>query len=432
MRKKKKNNRVKTDPAPVAAAQNGAPPAPAWARYFVWTMVGAAVILAFWAMFLSSESIGEANRFSVQGWGEYGTVIVGNKIIALWHAAGMTAVIAGFLALCVSNKFGRWKKVAAWLLVVLVALDTLWLARHYVKTMPMEALKENDIVRILRAGQPEFRAAMVDQGGFYNLWLTYLFPYHGIQAINVAQMPRMPNDYKNFLEAVSRDPVRMWRLMAVGHILAPAQFWVHVNNDQILRDMFELVYAYNVVAGTHSTVVQVVPATPDNPGQHAVIRMKVPAPRWTLMPGWRATPDAEALQLLGSTNFALFKEVLVAPEWADDLPPSTGGGMTGLVQQVDYRPGYTRLSVSAPAPCILRIAEKYDPDWKAWVNEEPVPVRRVDYIFQGILIEPGLHEVVLRYSPAWWSLAVQIPALLVCLIAAIRFTIGGTRRSTSK
>ncbi len=406
-------------PPPIPAA------VPAWARYFIWTIAGAAGALALWAMFMAAESVGETNRMAVQGWGEFGAVIVRNKIHALWHAAGMAAA-AAILGWCILGgparaAGARWRNLSAWLLVALVAGDALWLSRHYIKTMPLAALAENDVVRLLRADQPDRRVALAAQDGFYNFWLTYLFPYHDIRAVNVTQMPRMPNDYKRFLEAVGRDPVRFWRLMAAGYVLGPAPFWAQISNDPAMRDEFDLVYAYNVAPGLQGLGVTVLPATQENPGQHAVLRLKATAPRYTLIAGWRAAEDAETLRLLASTNHPLFQEALVAPECAAGLPAPAGLGMTGLVQRVEYRAGFMRLSVSAPVPCILRVAEKYDPAWRAWVDDVAAPVRRVDYLFQGVLVEPGLHEVVLRYAPGWWTLGLQIFAGLLCAAAAWRF-----------
>ncbi len=416
--------KINKKPPPAAMAPAGAASIPGWARWFCWGLGAAAVGLALWAMYLSAESAVETNRLALQWPGGLSAVIVRNKIIALWHAAGMTAAAAVFLALAIPRRGQAGRRtgaVAAWCLTAIVAADALWLSRHYIKTMPLAALAENDVVRLLRADQPDRRVALATQEGFYNFWLTYLFPYHDIRAVNVTQMPRMPNDYKRFLEAVGRRPVRFWQLMAVGYVLGPAPFWGEIRNDPALREAFDLVYAYNVAPGPDGMGVSVASATQEHPGQHAVLRLKAPAPRYTLITGWRAAEDAETLNLLASDDHPLFQEALLAPEHAAGLPAPSGAGMTGLVQRVAYRPGYIRLSVSAPTACILRVAEKYDPAWRAWVDDAAAPVRRVDYLFQGVLVAPGLHEVVLRYAPGWWSLALQVLAILACLAAAWHF-----------
>ncbi|MGI6087649.1 MAG: hypothetical protein ACOYCD_06865 [Kiritimatiellia bacterium] len=395
-----------------------------WLRYLLWGVAALAAILALSAMFISAESSGEINRLASQWTNNFAAVIVRNKVVALWHAAGMAAVAAGFLALLIWKRSVLWARIAAWVLVALVAVDAVWLSRHYIKPMPLSALAENDIVRLLQTDQPDRRAALLMQDGFYNFWLTYLFPYYNIRTVNVSQMPRMPNDYKRFLEAVGRDPVRYWQLMGVGYVLGPSQLWAEIRNNPALLEAFDPVYAYNVAPSDDGMSVTVIPATEEQPGQHVVLRLKLPAPRYVLIAGWRAAEDADALNTLASASSPLFQEVLVAPEHADKLPAPCGTGMTGVVQRVEYRSGYMRLRVSAPTDCILRVSEKYDSGWRAWVDDESAPVCRVDYLFQGVPVPFGVHEVVLRHDSDWWSLALQVVAMVVCLAAAIRFLTG--------
>jgi len=41
--------------------------------------------------------------------------------------------------------------------------------------------------------------------------------------MNVTQMPRMPVEYKRYMEAVGGHALQYWQLSAVGYILAPAK-----------------------------------------------------------------------------------------------------------------------------------------------------------------------------------------------------------------
>ncbi|MCA1808149.1 MAG: YfhO family protein [Lentisphaerae bacterium] len=405
---------------PEASVAAGGPPVlPVWLARFVWGLFLAAGLLALWAMFTDAESSMLARRLAARGWGDYSVVIVSNKVTALWHAAGMALLAAVLLRLC-RRGAARWRRFVPWLLVALVALDALWLSRHYIKTMPRAALAENEVVRLLRQEQPDRRVALTSQDGFYNFWLSVLLPYHGIRTVNITQMPRMTRDYQRFLEAVGRHPLRFWQLLAVSHVLAPAQFWNQVSQDPSLREALEVVYAYNVASGPGGAGVTVQPATGQQPGQHAVLRFKAPAPRYALVADWQVLDDEAALRRLVAPDFEVFNQVLVPPEWAEDLPPAPGEGAVGMVRRSVYRSGYIRLSVSCAVPAMLRISEKYNPQWRAWVNGEQQPVRRVDYLFQGVLLEPGLHEVTLRFAPPQWTLWLQLAALLVCLAAAWR------------
>jgi len=366
---------------------------------------------------------------SAMGWGQYAATIVGNKTVALWHAALMT--LGAGVCLWIMTSL-RWRTrpaglVCAWVMVLIVAGDALWLSRHYIKTMPMSVLEENDVIRILKSDMPEHRVALVSQDGFYNFWLTFVFPYYQILTMNVTQMPRMPVEYKRYLEAVGGHALRYWQLSAVSHVLAPAQIWGQIQKDPAMKDAFDIVYAYNVMPAEMG--VTVIPATSKAPGQHVVLRLKKPGPRFALIAGWQKAEDDDALRQMAAPAFIPFQKALVSPEAAEGLPQLTGTGIVGQVQMTEYRPGYMKLKVSAGQPAILRISEKYDHDWRAWIDQQSVPVRRVDFICQGVLVPfPGLHEVVLKYAPDKRQLIWQWLGLLICIGAGITLIVKSQMR----
>ncbi len=356
------------------------------------------------------------DRFAQEGWGAWAETIAGNRIRALGHAAVMTGIAAAgiYVLSFMRSRLGNAFPYIAWGVVFLVVFDVWFLARHYVQTMPARMLDRHEIVQVLKTA-PHHRVALISQEGFYNQWLTYLFPYHGIKTINVAQMPRMPDDYQVYLNEVGRNLVRLWELGAVRFVLGPAELWSQIQGDAQLRDKFELVKAYNIVEENGAPVVRI--GTGEEPGRHIVLRMTSRTPRFAVVGGWEVAEDIQALRRHARQQIPALDRVMVAPEWADDLPSSTDSGDVGAVRVHAYRPGYMHLSVSSEALSILRIAEKYDPHWKATVDGYPTPVRRVDYISQGIFLTEGQHDVILRYAPPRGSFLVQIAGLLVCVAA---------------
>jgi len=403
---------------------------PGWVRNFIAGVFVLGSILAVWALMQMGASGEDTARMGAI-WGQYAAAIVGNKTAALWHAALMALGAGVFLWIITSSRWraGAAGRVCAWALVLIVAGDALWLSRHYIKTMPISVFEENDVIRILKSDMPERRVVLVTQEGFYNFWLTYVFPYYHIRTLNVTQMPRMPADYKRYLEAVGSHPLRYWQLSAVGFVLAPGQVWGQIQGDPAMKDAFEIVYAYNVAPTGMG--VKIIAATPGAPGRHVILRLKKPAPRFALISGWQTAGDDAALREMAAPSFVPFQTALVAPETAEGLPEPTGTGIVGQVKMDEYRPGYMKLKVSADRPAILRVSEKYDRDWRAWINKEPVPVRRVDFISQGILVPtPGLHEVVLKYAPAKGPLIWQLSGILICLGAGIALFVRSRRKAS--
>jgi len=387
-------------------------PIPRWTKWFIGFLLVVALVLALRALSLMADLNPLVYRLGSLGWGKFAEVIVQNKITALWHAAAMTVCAGVFIWLYCGNKLRDQflRNIAPWILLLIVAGDAFYLSRHYVKSMPLKAFQENDVIRVLKSDQNQHRVALVSQDGFYNNWLTYLFPYHGIKTINVTQMPRMPADYKKFFDAVGRNPLRLWQLSAVGFVLAPAQVWGQFQNDPAMKNTFELVYAYNVKPA--DSYVDVIPATSEQPGQHVVMRLLKPAPRFALLGAWEKVDDAEALRRLGSPDYRLFEKALIAPEFSVKQQ-DVSGKSDGEVQVFDYRPGRIRLRTSSVSPVILRLADKYDPDWRVRVDGQEGAVLRVDFIFMGVYLEPGIHEIFLEYTPARWPLVVQAVGFLI-------------------
>jgi hypothetical protein len=235
----------------------------------------------------------------------------------------------------------------------------------------------------------------------------------------------MSEDYKSFLSAMGRSPVRMWQLSAVGHVLAPVQTWTQIQKESEWRDAFGLVYSYNVART--ETGVTVIPATMQSPGQHVVLRLNKPSPRFALIGGYEKVTDDEALKKLASPSYTLFEKVLVAP--SVDLPASiregmNGTGIVGTTRLVKYSPGYVELDTDATRATILRVSEKYDRDWRATLDGQAASLFRVDYLFQGVAVPEGAHHIVLKYSPSRWPLYGQGAggALVACALAWLLVT----------
>jgi len=395
-----------------------------WVGWFAGIVLVVALIMGLRALAIMSDFNSLSYRLAALGWGKFADIIVQNKISALWHAAFMMVCAGVFIRLFYGNLASRIRNqyvrsAAQWLLVAIVVADAFFLSRHYIKTMPMKAFEENDVIRVLKTALPEKRAVLLTQDGFYNHWLTYLFPYHGIKTINVTQMPRMPADYKKFFEAVGRNQVRLWQLSAVGFVLAPAQAWGQFQNDPAMKEAFEIVYAYNVKPA--DSYVEVIPATAEQPGQHVIMRLRKPAPRFALIGGWEIIDDDEALRRLGAKDYHLFEKVMIAPGSAVkvSLPVSGGSNECGQVQLLAYRPGKISLRTSSTSSAILRVADKYDPDWKAWIDGKKMDVMRADFIYLGVCVESGMHEVLLEYAPSKWPFVIQAVGFLFFAGAAV-------------
>jgi hypothetical protein len=413
---KNKNDRKAAVPAAAVGDSFGL------CRWFGMALVVGGAVLALWALVLMADQSGELRRF--EAWGGLAGVIAANKVQALWHASLM-ALLTGAALWWASRSNSKARMVIVrWALIALLAGDAFWLSRHYIMSMPLAALAENDVIRILKPDMPEKRVALVTQEDFYNWWLTYLFPYHGIKTINVTQMPRMPQDYKTLFEHVPWNSPRLWQLLAVGKVLAPVAVWQQMQSMPAYSNACEPVFSYNVIPNDPremSAGFQVLPGAPAYPGKHVVLQFKLPAPRFALIRGWQALEDVEVLQRMASPMAPLFETVWVAKDngMASSWPAMTGKGITGTVRLKQYRSGRVELLTVSTEPAVLRIAERYDPAWIATIDGKAATLVRVDYMFQGVPVPAGAHYVLLEYRPSMLLLKVQIAGMLLCVLAAV-------------
>ena len=269
---------------------------------------------------------------------------------------------------------------------------------------------------------------MATQDGFYNLWLTYLFPYHGISSVNVTQLPRPPADYTAFWKAV-KDPVRMWQLTAVSHVLAHGPVAAQLLANPAWAAQLEAVWAYQPADdGRGGVATRSVPANANAP--EMVLKMRKIPPRVAASSSWRVVEDAVALQTLADPAFEPFSSVLLAPGSVACAPPSGDPGPPARIEIARLIPGRYEFTVENHGPVVVRVAEKFDPGWKATVDGKPAPVIRCDYMFQALALEEaGTHAVVLKYAPSSFPILLQGSGVICGLAAALSLVVPPRRRA---
>ncbi len=401
-----------------------------WCQYFFLGALGMAVWLAQFGARLLKGSGQEAAQWFSQGWGELAPVIVSNKVVAVWHGAAMALMGAMALWALLRNESrpARWRtRGVAWALVILVVADAVWLSKPYLRSLAPSFLEETCVVKTLKENQGFQRVSLASPEPFVNIWLTYTFPYHGIHLFDFSQGRLLPSDYARLLGVLDSVPERLGQLCAVGYVLAPTSVLPALNDLPSVKNGYEVIHDYHVTELSDREEIRVTPGTKENPGKYAVLRFTGTAPRYALLKGWVAASDEEVLANLANPRYPLWNTVMLAPEDAEQIPASTGFGLAGTVKVKEYAPGRVVLGVDAPAPSVLRISERYDPFWKVTIDGKRSNVMRVDFMFQGVFVEPGVHEVVLNYSRSAYSLGVYFVGVLICLGAALTLLLSRTR-----
>lgn len=401
-------------------------------RWFAVALLGVACLLL-----LSAASVGLSRgyweqKFAADGWRTEGAVMAGNMVRALVHAGLLGVLCAGGLLVALWRPWEHRalpRQALGWALALVVALDALALAGRYITPMELRGNVEgNAAVRFLKKNLGQQRLYMLDQSGFYNNWLTVLFPYHDISTFNLALSARLETDYDRFLKKVGADPLRLWELSGVGYILAPGRAWQGIRRDPRLKRELEVAFRYDVYplgAG-----IGVAESVEEGPDQHLVLRYKRGLPRFLLVDQWEGVGDDKVCEALLRPDFNPRARVLVTPPDATLLPAGAPAaadrGPAGDVKVLFFGKTEQVLSASVRQPSVLLAVQKFSPDWQVLVDGIPSRLLRCNYVCQGVYLTPGDHTVILRYRPGVWHLWVQASAALLCIgcvlqLAALRW-----------
>ena len=66
---------------------------------------------------------------------------------------------------------------------------------------------------------------------------------------------------------------------------------------------------------------------------------------------------------------------------------------------VAYEPRRVEIAASAAENATLLLTDTYYPGWNAYVDGEPAPLWRGNYLFRAVPVPAGVHVVELRYEP---------------------------------
>ncbi len=353
-----------------------------------------------------------------------------------WFVVFLTATL-GLLALIFSGVFAgpraKWGGLLLGTLLVvdLVHADAPWprywnVAFKYPSNPIVDLLKDKPwehrvaMNPIARFGNPEFD---LFQQVYSIEWLQQIFPYYDLQSLEVVMEPRVPVDKDRFLHALPGGTnmfgiKRLWELTNTRYLLGigggVANF-LNETMDPVKKSFHDVkTFKLDVKPGAKGTWVTDYTATPDPQGQLALIEFAGALPRASLFANWvvNASDDA-TLQTLGNPEFDPHQIVLIATNLPAPGPLTTNS--PGSVEITHYKSKRIELSADVQRPAVLLLVDRYNPKWQVEVDGKAAPLLRCDFILRGIYLEPGKHQIVLRYVTPVKTLYVGCAAILLAL-----------------
>ncbi len=269
-------------------------------------------------------------------------------------------------------------------------------------------------------------------------WKQHLFWYHNIQCVDIVQEPRVGLDKTQFLMALRPDAayppglMRLWELSGTRYLLGENGIAPYLNQQiDPQKQRFKVAQLPDGRPATFKLALK--PGAPpfenpsgidlmsrsadfttvlDSNGPLSVIEFTGALPRASLVPNWQVNTNSdETLQTLASPAFDPSQTVLVADSMPAPPPPGPTAG-TGTVSITSYAPKRIALAADINSPCVLLMADRYNPKWKVTVDGKPDKVLRCNFVERGVYLTPGKHDVVFSFSGDYTTFAISLGAAI--------------------
>lgn len=269
-------------------------------------------------------------------------------------------------------------------------------------------------------------------------WKQHLFWYHNIQCVDIVQEPRVGLDKTQFLMSLRPDAanppglMRLWELSGTRYLLGENGIAAFLNQQvDPQKQRFKVAHLPDGRPATFRLALK--PGAPpfenpsgidlysksadfitvlDSNGPLSVVEFTGALPRASLIPNWQInTNSEETLQTIASPAFDPSQTVLVADSIPAPPPPGPTAG-TGAVSITSYAPKHIELAADINTPCVLLMADRYNPKWTVTVDGKPDKVLRCNFVERGVYLTSGKHQVVFNFSSDCTTFVVSFVTLV--------------------
>ena len=304
--------------------------------------------------------------------------------LAMGHLFAISAVAGGLILLLLwkDGLLSQWVRWGCAASLALILYGEHWAASsHFLEYYNLERLySDHAVFKKLRTDPERGRVTLLTRGGFYNMWLSLLFPYWGIDSIDIPAASRPPADYTAFFGAVDRVPLRKWELCSVRYVLAPVSLATNTFATLNAQAQFRPVVQFELGSV-----------------QNALFEYSRSLPRALVLHRWEVVTDSEqTLERLTNPKFDPHTTVLL--EKAPTVSSAADAPNLTPVRIVKFEHSSVTLKTTLKSPGILMLNDRFDSDWTATVNGQPAPILRANFIMRGLELQAGQHDVVFRFN----------------------------------
>ena len=196
-----------------------------------------------------------------------------------------------------------------------------------------------------------------------------------------------------------REHLPSYSLLGVKYILAPSSLDVNALDESGIEDSthFPLVYDGEI-------------RIYENP--NALPRAFI-AHEVEYASSYEAAQEATEQPGFDLRNTVILEEE--APAWYSSPPPTDSSEAHIKV----YEPNRVVVDARLENPGVLVLSDIYYPGWRAYVDDGPARIYRVDGLIRGVFLESGEHTVVFSYFPRSFSIGLALAGVSAFLCLAL-------------
>jgi hypothetical protein len=98
------------------------------------------------------------------------------------------------------------------------------------------------------------------------------------------------------------------------------------------------------------------------------------------------------------------------------------------VEITKYRDNRVGLSARMDSPGLVLLTDTYYPGWKAYVDGKRTELYAADYLFRGVSVPAGEHQIEFVYDPGSFKIGVALSlSAIVCILAMVGIDLYGYR-----
>ncbi len=317
-------------------------------------------------------------------------------LIAVITFAGLLA--ASWLWLTAWRSGWPRANTLGWLAAGLIFLDVASLAAYQDLGAqdPSQGFEQGPIAAYLAAQPGPFRIDSRTQ--IESLWQPDTALLYGLEDVAGVANPLVLADFDRYWNSLGSRSTRLYDLLNVRYVVAKKDVELDWNKFALAFDGDPDLNVYeNRQALPRAFIVRDIVFQP--------------------------SPDA-ALQAITAAGFdPTVAAVIEGPSTA--AVPAGGSGTVS-----DIRQGRNRLSfsVNADAPALIFVSQIWYPGWRVIIDGAPAGEPwRTNYLFQGVAVPAGQHQVELTFSPALWRVGWVVAA--IGLLGIVGLAVWARRRN---